>query len=66
VQASEIQRLRRKEVMAMNRQKLTPGQKLERLSEQLEVVQRGQEVIERFERAAQKWLNRVQAAKEKA
>ena len=50
----------------MNRQKLTPGQKLERLSEQLEVVQRGQEVIERFERAAQKWLNRVQAAKEKA
>ena len=40
--------------------------KLNRLSQQLEDIQRTRALIERFERLTQKWLKRVQATKKEA
>jgi len=55
-----------KEVMTMDRKKLTSEEKLDRLLEQMETFRRGQAVLERFERATRKWLQRAQAAKKRA
>jgi hypothetical protein len=42
--------------------KLTPEEKLNRLSQQLDDIQRTRALVERFEQLTQKWLKRVQAA----
>ena len=55
-----------KEVMTMDRKKLTSEEKLDRLLEQMETCRRGQGVLERFERVTRKWLQRAQAAKKRA
>jgi hypothetical protein len=55
-----------KEVITMDRRKLTSEEKLDRLLEQMETFRRGQAVLERFERVTRKWLQRAQAAKEAA
>jgi hypothetical protein len=52
--------------MIMDWKKLTPEEKLNRLSQQLEDIQRARALIERFERVTQKWLKRVQAAGKEA
>jgi hypothetical protein len=57
---------RRKGVITMDRKKLTPEEKLDRLLEQMETFRRGQAVLERFERATRKWLQRARAAKKRA
>ena len=44
----------------MDWKKLTPEEKLNRLSQQLEDIQRTRALIERFEQLTQKWLKRVQ------
>ena len=50
----------------MDWKQLTPEEKLNRLSQQLEDIQRTRALIERFERLTQKWLKRVQATKKEA
>ena len=50
----------------MDWKQLTPEEKLNRLSQHLEEIQRTRALIERFERLTQKWLKRVQAAKREA
>ena len=50
----------------MDWKKLTPAEKLDRLSQQLEDIQRTRALIERFERLTQKWLKRAQATKKEA
>jgi hypothetical protein len=45
----------------MDWKKLTPEQKVERLSQQLEDIKRATALIECFEQLTQKWLKRVQA-----
>jgi hypothetical protein len=52
--------------MTMDWKKLTPEEKLNRLSQQLEDIQRTRALIERFEQLTQKWLKQVQAAKREA
>ena len=47
----------------MDWKQLTPEEKLNRLSQQLEDIQRTRALIERFERLTQKWLKRVQATR---
>ena len=56
----------RKEVITVDKKKLTPEEKLDRLLEQMETFRRGQAILERFERATRKWLQRAQAAKKRA
>ena len=46
--------------------KLTPEEKLNRLSQQLEDIQRTKALIERFEQLTQKWLKRAQATSKEA
>ena len=50
----------------MDWQKLTPEEKRNRLSQQLEDIRRTRALIERFERLTQEWLNRVQATRKEA
>ena len=50
----------------MDWKKLTPEEKLNRLSQQLEDIRRTRALIERFERLTQKWLKRVQVTKKEA
>jgi myo-inositol catabolism protein IolC len=52
--------------MTMDWKKLTPEEKLNRLSQQLEDIQRTRALIERFEQLTQKWLKRVQATRKEA
>jgi myo-inositol catabolism protein IolC len=52
--------------MTMEWKQLTPEEKLNRLSQQLEDIQRTRALIERFEQLTQKWLKRVQATKKEA
>jgi hypothetical protein len=52
--------------MTMDWKKLTPEEKLNRLSQQLEDIQRARALIERFEHVTRKWLKRVQATKKEA
>jgi hypothetical protein len=49
--------------MTMDWKQLTPEEKLNRLSQQLEDIQRTRALIERFEQLTQKWLKRVQVTK---
>jgi hypothetical protein len=50
----------------MDWKKLTPEEKLNELSQQLEDIQRTRALIERFEQLTQKWLKRVQVTKKEA
>ena len=50
----------------MDWKQLTPEERRNRLSQQLEDIQRTRALIERFEQLTQKWLKRVQAAKREA
>jgi myo-inositol catabolism protein IolC len=52
--------------MTMEWKQLTPEEKRNRLSQQLEDIQRTRALIERFEQLTQKWLKRVQATKKEA
>lgn len=45
----------------MESNKLTPEQKLEQLSEKLEVLEQGTALIERFQRATKQWLKEMKA-----
>jgi hypothetical protein len=53
-------------MIAMDWKQLTPEEKLNRLSQQLEDIQRTRALIERFECLTQKWLKRVQATRTEA
>ena len=55
-----------KGVITVNRKTHTPEEKLDRLLEQIETFRRGQAILERFERVTRKWLQRAQAAKNRA
>ena len=50
----------------MDWKQLAPEEKLNRLSQQLEDIQRTRALIERFEQLTQKWLKRVQATRKEA
>jgi hypothetical protein len=52
--------------MTMDWKQLTPEEKLNRLSQQLEDIQRTRALIERFEQLTQKWLKRVQVTRKEA
>ena len=52
--------------MTMDRKRLTPEEKLDRLLEQTETFRRGQAILERFERVTRQWLQRAQAARKHA
>lgn len=49
----------------MSWSKMTPEQKAEWLTQQLEDIQRATAVIERFEKLTRKWLKKVQAPEAK-
>jgi hypothetical protein len=57
---------RRKGVITVDQKKFTSEEKLDRLLAQMETFRRGQAILERFERATRKWLQRAQAAKKRA
>jgi hypothetical protein len=46
----------------MDWNKLTPEEKIKRLCEQIEEMQRTQAAVEHFERVTRQWLEQVQAA----
>ena len=56
----------RKGVMTMDWRKGTPAEKAKWLAKQTEDIRRAKALIERFERTAQNWLERVLAAQKKA
>jgi hypothetical protein len=66
MQASKKFACTRKEVIAMDWKKLTPEEKAKWLSQQKEDIRRTRVLIERFERAALKWLKQVEKTQNKA
>ena len=50
----------RKGVMSMDWNKRTPAEKEKWLTQQLDDIRRSRALLDRFERATQKWLKRVE------